>query len=76
MGFDLFDPSVFPQLGYGRFPNVITSIQYEKLMNAAGPTGGKVVRPSDKVEPERIAFIQCVGSRNMNAKPYCSQICL
>ncbi len=74
-GFDLLDPSVLPQLGYGRFPNVVTSIQYERLMNAAGPTSGKVVRPSDGVEPEKIAFVQCVGSRNVDVKPYCSQIC-
>jgi len=74
-GFDLLDPSEIPQFGYGRFPDVLTSIQYERLMNAAGPTGGKIVRPSNGAEPERIAFIQCVGLRNINLKPYCSQIC-
>ncbi len=74
-GFDLLDPSVLSQLGYGKFPDVVTSIQYERLMNAAGPTGGKIVRLSDEVEPKRIAFIQCAGSRNVDVKPYCSQIC-
>ncbi|MCK4482500.1 CoB--CoM heterodisulfide reductase iron-sulfur subunit A family protein, partial [Candidatus Bathyarchaeota archaeon] len=74
-GFDLLNPSVLPQYGYGRFPDVLTSIQYERLMNAAGPSGGKIVRLSDRVEPKRIAFIQCVGSRNVDVKPYCSQIC-
>ena len=74
-GFDILDPSVLPQLGYGRFPDVVTSIQYERLMNAAGPTGGKIVRLSDEIEPKRIAFIQCAGSRNVDVKPYCSQIC-
>jgi len=74
-GFDLLDPSVLTQLGYGRFPDVVTSIQYERLMNAAGPMDGKIVRLSDGVEPERIAFIQCVGSRDVDVKPYCSQIC-
>ena len=74
-GFDLLDPSVLPQYGYGRFPNVLTSMQYERLMNAAGPTGGKIVRVSDGEEPSKIAFIQCVGSRNEKVKPYCSQIC-
>jgi len=74
-GFDLLDPSTLSQYGYGRVPNVITSLQYERLMNAAGPTGGKIVKPSDKTEPEKIAFIQCIGSRNEKIKPYCSQIC-
>jgi heterodisulfide reductase subunit A-like polyferredoxin/coenzyme F420-reducing hydrogenase delta subunit len=74
-GFDLLAPSVLPQFGYGRFPDVLTSIQYERLMNAAGPTGGKIVRLSNEVEPKSIAFIQCVGSRNADVKPYCSQVC-
>lgn len=74
-GFDLLNPIVLPQYGYGRFPNVLTSIQYERLMNAAGPMGGKIVRLSDRIEPEKVAFIQCVGSRNEDVKPYCSQIC-
>ena len=74
-GFDLLDPSVLPQYGYGRFPNVLTSLEYERLMNAAGPTSGKILKVSDKKEPEKLAFIQCIGSRNENVKPYCSQIC-
>ena len=74
-GFDLLDPSVLTQFGYGRFPDVVTSIQYERLMNAAGPMSGKIVRLSDGVEPKKIAFIQCVGSRDADVKPYCSQIC-
>ena len=74
-GFDLLDPSVLPQFGYGRFPDVLTSIQYERVMNAAGPMDGKIVRLSDGVDPKRIAFIQCVGSRDENVRPYCSQIC-
>jgi len=73
--FDLLDSSVLPQYGYGRFPDVLASIQYERLINAAGPTGGKIARLSDGVEPKTIAFIQCVGSRNADVKPYCSQIC-
>ncbi|MCS7364393.1 MAG: hydrogenase iron-sulfur subunit [archaeon GB-1867-035] len=74
-GFSLLDPSILPQYGYGRFQDVITSLQYERLMNAAGPTGGEIVRPSDKTHPSRIAIIQCVGSRNKKIKDYCSQIC-
>ncbi len=74
-GFDLLDPSTIPQYGYGRFPNVLTSLEFERLMNAAGPTGGEIVRLSDKKEPKKLAFIQCVGSRNENIRPYCSQFC-
>ncbi len=74
-GFDLLDPAALPQLGYGRFPDVLTSIQFERLINAAGPTGGKIVRLSDGIEPKKIAFIQCVGSRDVGIKPYCSQVC-
>jgi len=74
-GFDLLNSSALSRYGYGRLPNVLTSLEYERLMNAAGPTGGKIVKPTDKEEPEKIAFIQCVGSRDERIKPYCSQIC-
>ncbi len=74
-GFDLLDASVLPQYGYGKLPNVLTSLEYERLINAAGPTSGKILRLSDKKEPKAIAFIQCVGSRNENVRPYCSQFC-
>lgn len=74
-GFMLLDPSSLPQYGYKRFPNVLTSMEYERLLNAAGPTGGEVLRPSDMKPPRKVAFIQCVGSRNWNVRPYCSQIC-
>jgi len=74
-GFDILDPGILQQYGYGRFKNVVTAPQYERLMSAAGPTGGEVVRPSDGKRPKSVVFIQCVGSRNVDAKPYCSQIC-
>lgn len=74
-GFDLIDPAILSQYGYGQLPNVMTSLEFERLLNAAGPTGGKIVRLSDKTAPEKIAFVQCVGSRNVDVKPYCSQIC-
>lgn len=74
-GFALLDPSILPQYGYGRFPNVLTSIQYERLMNAAGPTHGEIVRPSDKKHPKNVAIVQCVGSRSRKLCDYCSQIC-
>jgi heterodisulfide reductase subunit A len=74
-GFDLLNPSEIRQFGFNKSQDIVTSLQYERIMNAAGPTDGKIVRPSDKVEPKRISFIQCVGSRNIEIKPYCSQIC-
>jgi heterodisulfide reductase subunit A len=74
-GFETLDPSVLGQYGYGRFKNVVTAPQYERLMCAAGPTGGEVVRPSDGKRPSSVVFIQCVGSRNVDVKAYCSQVC-
>lgn len=74
-GFELLDPSTLPQYGYDKFKDVLTSLQFERLLCASGPTNGEVLRPSDKTKPKRIVFIQCVGSRNENVKPYCSQVC-
>jgi heterodisulfide reductase subunit A len=77
-GFDLFDPTVIPQYGYGRFKNVITAMELERLLCASGPTGGHLIRPSDGKIPRSIAFIQCVGSRDRREwinHPYCSSIC-
>ena len=74
-GFDLLDPAVLPQYNYGRFPDVLTSLQFERLMCASGPTGGEILKPSDGKKPKKVVFIQCVGSRNRNVKPYCSQVC-
>jgi len=74
-GLDLFDPSSIPEFGYGVYPNVVTSIQYERLINASGPTGGHLIRISDKRPVKRLAFIQCVGSRDVKNHPYCSAIC-
>ncbi|MGE4424632.1 MAG: 4Fe-4S binding protein [Pseudodesulfovibrio sp.] len=75
-GYDLFDHSVYKQYGAGKLPDVITSLQYERLLNASGPTAGHVKRPSDGAEPERIVFIQCVGSRDRSkGRPYCSGFC-
>jgi heterodisulfide reductase subunit A2 len=62
-------------LGYGKYPNVITSMEFERLILAAGPTGGKVIRQSDGKKPHTVAFIQCVGSRDKNKYPYCSNFC-
>ncbi len=76
-GFNPIDPSPFGELGYSRYPDVITSLELERIMNAAGPTGGVLLRPSDKAHPKKIVFVQCVGSRGLRGcdKPYCSKIC-
>jgi len=74
-GYDFFDPSPLEHYGYKRCPNVITSMEYERLISASGPTGGELWRPSDQRVPERLAFIQCVGSRDVNYHPYCSSVC-
>jgi len=74
-GYALLDASTVPEYGYGRYPNVVTSLEYERMVSASGPTGGVLVRPSDGREPHHIAFIQCVGSRDVNHCAYCSRIC-
>jgi heterodisulfide reductase subunit A2 len=74
-GFDVYEPYDMPLLGYGKYPNVVTSMEFERLILAAGPTGGKVIRQSDGKKPHRIAFIQCVGSRDKEHYPYCSNFC-
>ena len=73
-GYSLFDAGQKLELGYAWYPNVITSLQFERLLSASGPTMGKVQRPSDQKTPERIAFIQCVGSRERDHN-YCSSVC-
>lgn len=75
-GFKLFDYTKYGEYGYGRYRDMITGLDYERMLNAAGPTKGHVIRPSDGREPKRIAFIQCVGSRDdAMGVPYCSRIC-
>ncbi len=75
-GWDSFDPSVYAEYGFGRYPDVVTNMQFERLTNSSGPTGGRVQRPSDGQVPKRIVFIQCVGSRDESVgRPYCSQVC-
>jgi len=75
LGFDEFDANLKPEYGYGRFKNVITSIEFERILSASGPYEGHVFRPSDSRIPEKIAFIQCVGSRDENTNKYCSSVC-
>lgn len=74
-GFDQLDPSVLDRYHYGEYSNVITAMQYERLLSASGPTGGEILRPSDKAHANRIAFISCVGSRNEDLCSYCSKFC-
>ncbi|MFX1363867.1 MAG: 4Fe-4S binding protein [Promethearchaeota archaeon] len=76
-GYDLYDPTILRQYGYGRYPNVITGLEMERLMSSFGPTEGKVKRRSDLKEPSTIVFLQCVGSRDFTEKgnKYCSRVC-
>jgi heterodisulfide reductase subunit A-like polyferredoxin len=73
-GYQLYDPSQAGELGYGRYTNVVTSLQFERLLSASGPTGGHITRLSDHAEPKRIAFLQCIGSRDTD-HDYCSSVC-
>ena len=76
MGIEPFDPQVKGEYGYGRYPNVLTSLQFERMLSASGPSGGRLYRPSDGWTPLRIAFVQCVGSRDSaSGRGYCSEIC-
>jgi heterodisulfide reductase subunit A2 len=71
-----FDATLKDEYGYKTFPNVMTSIEYERILSASGPTAGHVQRPSDGKEPKKIAFLQCVGSRDIQVgNRYCSAIC-
>ncbi|MCJ7718394.1 CoB--CoM heterodisulfide reductase iron-sulfur subunit A family protein, partial [Candidatus Bathyarchaeota archaeon] len=75
-GADVFDPSILPNYGYGKLANVITSLEFERLINAGGPSGGHLIRPSDMQIPKAVAFIQCVGSRSDKVgRLYCSNVC-
>ena len=73
-GFSQFDPSVITNYGYGRLDNVVTSMEFERMVNAIGPTGGKVLL-KDGNKPERVAIIHCVGSRDSKYHEYCSRVC-
>ena len=74
-GLDVFDPTPLTHYGYGRMKNVITGLEYERLINATGPTGGHLYRPSDKKLAKKVAYIQCVASRDLNYCKYCSSVC-
>lgn len=75
-GFGRIDDEVLARYGYGRFPDVVTSLEFERIMCASGPSRGEVIRPSDGKHPNRIAFLQCVGSRDLSCgNGYCSSVC-
>ena len=73
-GYKVFDPKRMPQYGYGRYPNVYTSLQVERLLSSSGPTKGRLILENGK-EPRRVAIIHCVGSRDENHNRYCSRVC-
>jgi heterodisulfide reductase subunit A-like polyferredoxin len=76
-GFAPFDPSLYETYSYASHPNVVTSLEFERILSASGPFEGHLVRPSDRREPKKIAWLQCVGSRDLNAcdNGYCSSVC-
>ncbi|GAB6163048.1 hypothetical protein JCM12298_22080 [Desulfothermus naphthae] len=76
-GFNPYNPKGLDNYGYGLLPNVVTAMQFERILSASGPTGGHLVRPSDHKEPKKIAWLQCVGSRDINRceHGYCSSVC-
>lgn len=76
-GFQPFDPSVLTSYGYTRHPNIVTSMEFERILSATGPYQGHLVRPSDEKEPKKIAWLQCVGSRDIHKcdRGYCSSVC-
>jgi heterodisulfide reductase subunit A-like polyferredoxin len=75
-GFDLIDPTVRSEYGYGIYNNVLTSLQFERLLSASGPTSGRILRPSDSAPPSTISFVQCYGSRDLHRGcRYCSRVC-
>ncbi|NIM48558.1 MAG: FAD-dependent oxidoreductase, partial [Gemmatimonadales bacterium] len=74
-GYRLFDARRIPQYGYGRLANVFTSLEFERMLSAAGPTGGRIVLRDGVTQPRRVAIVHCVGSRDRNYNEYCSDVC-
>jgi heterodisulfide reductase subunit A2 len=74
-GFDLLDPTLLTEFGYGKHPDILTSMELERLLQASGPSMGEIVRPSDGKHPEKVLFVLCAGSRDERLVKYCSRIC-
>ncbi len=75
VGFDLVDPTLLRQYGYGKHPDVLTSMEFERMLTPMGPTGGEILKPSTLEHPRNIFFVLCVGSRDRNFYRYCSRFC-
>jgi heterodisulfide reductase subunit A len=75
VGYDMLDPRRLSEFGYGSHPDVLTAMEFERLINSAGPTGGDLIKPSDGDHPESILFVLCVGSRDKRFFRYCSRFC-
>lgn len=75
IGYDSFDPRGMAEYGFGTHPDILTALEFERLVNSAGPTGGEIIRPSDGKHPENILFVLCVGSRDRRFFKYCSRFC-
>ncbi|MCP4690320.1 MAG: CoB--CoM heterodisulfide reductase iron-sulfur subunit A family protein, partial [Desulfobacterales bacterium] len=76
-GCEAYDPNKFDAYGYGKSKDIVTSLEFERILSASGPFGGHLIRPSNKKEPEKIAWLQCIGSRDVHvgARGYCSGVC-
>ena len=74
-GFDLINPASVSEYGYGRHPDIMTSMEFERLLTSVGPTGGEIIKPSDGRRPRNVLFVLCVGSRDERFQPYCSRFC-
>ena len=75
-GMKVFDPTVLTEYGYTKYPNVITSMEFERLINSGGPSEGHMIRLDNHEQPKRVAFLQCIGSRSeKKGQPYCSNVC-
>ncbi len=75
IGYDMFDPRQMAEYGYGSHPDILTAMEFERLVNSAGPTGGEILRPSDGAHPDNLLFVLCVGSRDQRYYRYCSRFC-
>lgn len=75
VGYDSFDPRRFKTWSYGQHPDILTALEFERLVNSAGPTGGEIICPSDGSHPDRVLFVLCVGSRDQRYAKYCSRFC-
>jgi heterodisulfide reductase subunit A len=75
IGYDVFDPRMMEEYGYGSHPDILTALEFERLINSAGPTGGEIIRPSNSAHPDNILFVLCVGSRDQRHFKYCSRFC-